>query len=417
MFRHATSRAGIICQLVLILTFAVSPAVHGQGRQYIIGPAVDLVSGSDSHPINSLSNGLSQTSTRPASFFRLYPAISLATSEGHSSLTASYALGLAGTRSDVDYSTISHAASLTFSYPASSKWQLNLTESFLATSDSASFNGLRGATPSPDQFRFLFDPVALRLSARSNTAAISTEYTLNPRSALSFSASHALRNYGSGEALYGALSDQQGITGTVNYRQKTTARDAWTVGYTGSYFSFQNFGNMASHNVHVGYSAGIAPEVTLELTVGASRVGSLGTMGSSGTPASYVGYNSSISVSKRKENDSFSVHYRQDAGQPTGLGSVSDTRQAGVAVGHKLKTMALFLDASVFDTQGRLDNTLQTRGVSATASIGIPLTETLSINGGAQYLRFDQAAPFGFTQQRFFVTLKYNDPKLWTIFR
>ena len=408
-----------------MLTLAAA-AANGQERQYTIGPTVDVVSGSDSHPINNLTGGLPQTSTSPATFFRLYPAISLITNGGKSTLKASYALELAGTRGDVDYNTLSHSASFMLSYIATSRLKLNATESFMASSDAASFNGLRGTSPSPDEFRFLFDPVALRVSTRTNNAAIVTEYTLDPRSILSFTASQSLRNYGSGASQIPSLSNVQFVTGGINYMRNTRARDGWSVGYTAGYSSFQNFGNSASHTVHVGYSIGIASDMKLDLTVGASRVGSLTSLGSPtalgsltslGTPASYVGYNTTITISKTKLNDSFSARYRQDTGQPTGEGSVSDTRLVGVSIGHRVGTISLFVDASVFDSQGRLDNGLQTRGVSATASIGIPLTETLSINGGAQYMRYDQMAPLGYTQQRFFVTLRYNDPKLWTIFR
>jgi hypothetical protein len=116
-------------------------------------------------------------------------------------------------------------------------------------------------------------------------------------------------------------------------------------------------------------------------------------------------------------NDTFSAYFRQDAGQPSGLGSLSDTRQVGVSVAHRVKTFSLFVDASVFDAQGILGNVLQTRGATGAASIGMPLTPTLSVIGGYQYQRYEQVAPFGFTQQRLFVTLRYSDPERWRIVR
>jgi hypothetical protein len=409
--------AGIVWPLAAMLTFAVAGA-EGQERQYIVGSTVDVVGGSDSHPVSNIP-GL-PASTSPAGFFRLYPGISVDTSGGKSTLRASYALGIAGTRSDVASNTLSHSATLTFSYPANSKWKLNLTESFMASSDAASFNGLRGTSPSPDQFQFLFNPVALQVSTRSNTSGIVADHVLGPRSTLSFTGSDSLRNYGSEAGQNPNLSNQQIVTGGINYAQKISARDGWNAGYSASYLSFQNFGNSVSHTVHVGYSVAISSDVKLDLTAGASRVGSLASLGipaTSGTPDSYVGYNTSVSLSKTKLNDSFSVRYRQDTGQPTGIGGVADTRQIGVSIGHKTRAISLFLDASVFDAQGILGNTLEIRGGSATASIGIPLTETISINGGAQYQRYAAPAPLGFTQQRFFVTLSYSDPKLWTIFR
>jgi hypothetical protein len=78
----------------------------------------------------------------------------------------------------------------------------------------------------------------------------------------------------------------------------------------------------------------------------------------------------------------------------------------------------LFVDASVFKANDGLTNLQtsgQTTGVSATASLGIPLNQKLSIHGGAEYQQY--TGVYGFQRQRFFVTLRYNDPKLWTIFR
>jgi hypothetical protein len=418
MFRERIPLARIAWPLLAMLTLAVAGA-EGQERLYTIGPTVDVVTGSDSHPLNSLP-ALPQASTGPSSFFRFYPSISLDTSGGKSTLRASYTLGLTGTQGDVNYATLSHGATLAVSYPAAVRWKINVTESFLTTSDAVSFNGLRSTSPSPDEFRFLFNPASLRVSTRTNTAGIVTEYTLNPRSTLSLAGSDSMLNYGSGSSQSASLSDQQFVAGSINYTQKAGTRDAWGVGYTEGHSSSPNFGTSASRGAHVTYSLGVADDVKLDLTVGASRVESTASAGSparSGTAGATVGYNASIILSKTKLNDSFSVRFRQDSGQPTGLNSISDNRQIGVSIGRRAGTFSLFLDASVFDSQGILGNTLNMRGGSATASIATPLTETLSIGGGAQYQRYAVPAPLGFTQQLFFVTLRYRDPKLWTIFR
>ena len=433
IFRPVRKRACIVFQFTVMLALTVTGA-EGQERQYNIGPSVDVVAGSDSHPVNNVAIPLPSTSNGQASFFRLYPAISLTSDiagESTSSdsaesalrrshLNATYALEWAGTRNDVDYNTLSHSASLAFLRPVGAKWRLNLTETFLASSNAAAFNGLRGSSLPADQFRFLFDPVALQVSTHSNVAGIVAEYILDPRSILSMTAGDNLRTYGNGASQSTSFSNQQFITGGFNYTQKTTARDSWSAGYTAGYVSFEKFGNSTSHTFHVGYTASVTNDTTLELTVGLSRAegtSAVGNTAASGTGGVYVGYNTSVILSRTKLNDSFSVRYRQDSGQPTGLGSVSNIRQLGLSAGYKLKTISLFGDASIFDAQGTLGNTLQTRGASATASVGFPLTQTLSINGGAQYQRYAMPAPLGFTEERFFVSLKYNAPKLWTIFR
>jgi hypothetical protein len=420
IFRFLGERAGITCQLTVVLVLVVAGA-EGQEKQYNIGPSIDVVTGSDSHPLSPLSGPLPQTSNGPASFFRLYPAISVTTIGGQSALTASYALQLAGTRSDVAYNTVSHSASLAFIYPPNLKWKLNLTENFLVSSDSASFNGLRATSLPPDAFRFLFEPVALE--TYNNNAGIVADYALDPLSTLSLTGSHNMRIYGNGPSQNTSFYNQQFVTGGLNYIRKTSARDAWMGGYSAGYISFQNFGDSKSHTVHAGYSIGVASDTKLDLIVGASYVGltSSNPNGASGTksgPAgNYVGYNTSITLSKKKLNDTFSVRFRQDSGQTTGLGTVSDNRQVGVSVGHKVGTILLFVDASIFDSRGSLGNTLDLKGANGTASIGIPLTQTLSVNGGFQYVRYAEPAPLGYTQERFFVTLKYSDPQRWTIFR
>ena len=161
----------------------------------------------------------------------------------------------------------------------------------------------------------------------------------------------------------------------------------------------------------MGYSNQIATDLTFELTVGASRVASLGRGGSGHNT------NTSVRLEKTLEDESFSLYYTQTTGQPSGLGSTSDTRSAGIAMARAFSDASLVLNVSAFDARGTLDNPFDTRGVAAAATIGLALTETLSIQGGGQFQQFTQASEFGFTQKRVFVSLSYRDPDLWRFFR
>jgi hypothetical protein len=279
------------------------------------------------------------------------------------------------------------------------------------TSDAATFNGVRGTTPPPDEFLFLVDPIALRRSARTNNAGMTATYNPNPTSTVSFNATHTLRNYGGDAVFRGSLSDQQNISGSLSYTHRTAARDEWTLGYTGAYYSFQDFQNALSHALRVGYTATFAADLRMQITAGASHVENPGATGN------YISYDTTARLDKTAANNTFSLYYVQTTGQPTGLGSVSDTRRAGVAVRRLIGLALVFVDAYAFDARGRLDNPLETRGVSTSASIGFPLTETISVHGGIQYQRYDQANLLEFDRKRVFASMRYNNPAFWTFFR
>jgi hypothetical protein len=118
-------------------------------------------------------------------------------------------------------------------------------------------------------------------------------------------------------------------------------------------------------------------------------------------------------VNRTIENQSFSLFYIQAAGQTSGLGSTSDTRRGGVEMTRTLGDAGLALNVSAFDTRGVLDNSLDTRGISASATIGVPLGDTLGFLGGGQFQKSTGAAAFAFTQARLFVSLNYSNPDLW----
>ena len=208
-------------------------------REYLIGPSINVVSGGNSNP--RLAVGLNEE--RPITFFYgVYPSLTMASPGANFTLNASYAFGAEWTdtaptaaRSD------SHSASLSLTRALGPRWNLSLSESFSVTADTTSFNVFRGVTPPPEDFRFLFDPVAVRQSARTNSAGVSIAHSLNARSAISFNAAHSLRTYGGDDRFRGSLSDQQSASAGFSYSRQTTARDAWSFGFTSSRYFFQDF--------------------------------------------------------------------------------------------------------------------------------------------------------------------------------
>jgi hypothetical protein len=388
----------------LILVFALAATLNAQ-RRYAVGPVIDLVGGGSNRPAGAISLG--SGSQRFFLFYGVYPSITMTSRGARSVVDASYAFGLNRTETDQSINSQSHTASLRLSTRVSPSWNVSLSESFTATSDAATFNALRGVPRSPED-PLVFNPVAIHALARTNNTSILADYTLSDKSAISISGAHTVRNYSGLGTTGGGLSDQQHTSGGIAYA-RTVGHAKWSLGYTGSYFDFANFSSTQSHVSRVGYSDRIVPGLTFQVNVGVSY------LKSRGAETNYVGYNTSASLQKTITGASFSMYYTQDSGRPTGLGSISDARRVGLTINRAGRNATLFVDVSVFDTRGSLGNIFNTRGASAAANFGIPLTRTVSLQAGAQYQR--QNSTLGFTQKRLFVSLRYNNPNLWTFLK
>ena len=87
-------------------------------------------------------------------------------------------------------------------------------------------------------------------------------------------------------------------------------------------------------------------------------------------------------------------------------------RSGGLSWNRTGRNINVFVDMSTFESTGTLGNTLNTRGVQGAATIGIPLTRTVSVQGGGQYQKYDRTSLYAFDQRRVFVSLRYSNPTL-----
>jgi hypothetical protein len=401
LFHKVVSAAAI-----LILLF--SAAVRAQQRNYVFSTSTDLSTGSAN---SGRANVVQQTHDEPLKFFySVYPSLTMAATGGHSSVTASYVFGFEQMQTSPKSNSQSHGSTITLSSILNQKWNIKLSDSFEQTTDANTFNGIRGVTVADEGFRFLFYPVTAHLRARSNLANFAVAYAVSDTSALSFNAAHSYRTYGAREELFRRdLPDQQVVSGSVMFTKRTSLYAAWTIAYRGDFSTFANFQNARTYGIDGGYSNRIAPDLTFGLTIGASRV--------KNSIDSYIGYNASAYLQRKISRNSLGVYYGQTSGEPSGLGSTSDTRHAGLTISHEFTGANLFTDISAFDARGTLDNPLNTRGVSGTASLAIPVTTKFSIVGGAQYQRNTGTILFDLTQKRVFLSLRYTEPNLWKFAR
>ena len=336
----------------------------------------------------------------------------MASTGARSLLNASYSYGFNRGKSHQSFKQDSHSASINFSAPLTPEWKISVAESFQETSDPASFNALRGVTAdltSP----FVFYPVAAQIVSRTNGASLGANYRFTDRSSLVLNVSHFLRTYDTRAKsdISRYLLDQQNVSGTIAYNWQASRRETWSAGYTSSYSSFQSFDNTYSTDtLDVGYANEIKPGLKFDLTVGLANTRSQ-------LAGSYIGYNTSATLQETVKANAFTLFYTQTSGQTSGLGSLSDTRFAGLSWNHRTPSLSEFVDISWFDTRGILGNSFSSSGFSAAANIGMPLSRKWSLQGGGQYQRYDNKSAFGFNQKRLFVSLRYTDPALWTFFR
>jgi hypothetical protein len=387
--------------LLLIFAFVVSAQAQ---RRYTLGTSINLTAGGT----NSFNGSTVPGATQPLFLtYGGFPSVNLTTQGAHSTFDANYSYGY--NRTGANNSTQSHAGSLSLGNALSTAWKVSLSDSFMSSNNATAFNALRNVIPDPTPI-FVFSPVSSQIVSRSNSANVGASYQYTDHSSLSFSMTHNIVDYGSGDGSFGgALLNQQRIGGDISYNYKTGRQETWSLGYNTAYFNFSQSQNDYSQSGFLGYSNNIFRDFTLTITTGVSEIQTLGT-----TTARNTGLNSSVSLAKSIKSNSFRVHYTQASGESSGIGTLSDTRQAGLSLNHAGRHTTEFVDVAVFDTHGILGNTLTSRGASATTSLGLVLSKDWSLQVGGLYQAYDHTSTFGFTQKQVFVSLRYNNPNLWT---
>lgn len=402
-----------ICVVLFIVAFAA--AGFAEDRTYVLGTSLSLTGGGTNRlsgaGIGGAPNGtgVSQTTNQPLFlFYGAFPTINL-TSKGRQSLfDASYSYGTNWSKATQKFGIQTHSGSLRFSAPLSKEWQISFSDSVLSTSSSASFNASRGV-PTDDTQPFVFFPEAFQITARTNAANFGANYQASDRSSVTFSMSNMMRSYeGVNGAAATALSNQNRYSGDVGYSYQSGKDETWKIGYSASYLNFKTFGNAYVQSPHISYANQIVPGLTMNLSVGMSQVKS------QATGAAYTGYDSSAVLRKSiGSKDSLSARFTQVSADTSGLGSVSQTWRTGLSYSHPTGSATTMVDASYFETKGTLDNTFGAHGIAVMANAGVPLSSRWAFQITGQYQHYYNASIFGFTDRRFFLSLRYNNPNLW----
>lgn len=396
---------------LLLLLVLYAGTLRAQNRTYTVGTTLDLAGGG--------TNQATGLGAQPqASFFPYYgayPSLTLRSAGAHTLLNATYAYGYNRYQSDPKSDDQSHTGSLNFGWTLNPELKINFTDSFHSTSDYATFNAIRGVA-SDTESPVVFFPVASQTTSLGNSASFGTTYQVDDHSSLTFNLGHTLLNYSGtlNAAAAAALPNQQGFSGNFSYGLKTGKYESWSLGYSAAYFDVGHqaanslYQNDYSQTIRLSYSNQLMPGLNVDIGTGISRVNSQGTAGS------YTGYNSSANLRRTVgKTSSLSLNFTQNSGDASGLGTISSTRSAGFSFNHATKAATFFASVSLFDTQGTLDNPYSSRGGSATANVGFPISSRWSLQTGAQYQRYAGSSLFNFAQKRVFFTLRYTNLSLW----
>jgi hypothetical protein len=402
--------------VILVALFVMAETLWAE-RKNTLGTQLDFVSGmSNWTPVSGQNLAPFQTVTP---FYTVYSSIEMKSMGPSSTLDLSYTFGLQRIRSEFDVNSESHVLAASFDKTLSQKWKFKLKESFEMTPDFATFSVLRGILFSPQGAQFLYYPIAVRRSSQINSASISVDYDFSPRSTLSFGLSLVTRDYEDNPQFLGLLSDQYRMQGNVSYTRKIDERTSWGLEYSASQLHFEDFEDVRMHNISAVYSRQLSPTLNVRLAAGPSYIESLTSQ------RNYPGYVASLSLEKSTRSNRLSLYYDRRPCESTGLGSISDTHQAGFGFSRLLgRRIILGLDASGFSTRHRLDNPADLRGATGSVTLGLPLTDKISLNGGALYRmhflprwagdsRYSQATRLDVEEKRIFVSFRFRAPEFW----
>jgi hypothetical protein len=369
-----------------------------------VGTTVDVVGGVEENP-QVLAGPFGGSGERVGSY-SVYPSVIFNSQTEHAVLTLDYAYGWNRLDSNPPLDSNSHIGSAAFSKTFSPRWSTKMAGTFSWTNDARTMYALRGVLPTEDPTIFLvsFDPVATHSNALTLTSGASFDHPLSTKSTVSFGGSFYHRNYETGNVR--SLSDQHGFNGDVGYSRKISEHTTWDLQYDSAYYNFASFSGAVSNVVRFGVSSEIAKGTVVGARGGISHVKSIGGDAS-------ASYEAAANLNKSIKDNIVILSVSQDYGHPNGFSSVSRNRQASVGLSRGFgRHVGFFANASVFDSQGVLDNNLDSRGGNATANLGFSFTQSLSLHIGAQLQRYTKPVELAFTQKRVFASLRYTRPNL-----
>jgi len=267
-------------------------------------------------------------------------------------------------------------------------------------------NVLKGFSFTSTDFHYIFEPQVYKQSSISNSTAVSLDFNVDKQSYLTFSASGSYLHY-PGDAASSVLSDQFRLEGSISHSHKRSKRQTWGFKYSAYRNDLQSFGTTLSHSITIVYSQELRPTLHLTMEAGPSYTGM------AQHQKAYLGYNTSVDVSKLFRSNRFSFFYSHRSGDSTGLGSATNSHQGGLSFSRLLgrKASINFSALTFAQKQGGY------RGVQGSFALSRSLGRyfSMSLGGSYQNTKGNTLASFSNENKHFFINLSYHT-KPWSAY-
>jgi hypothetical protein len=379
--------------LSVLALYAVAFPVYAQST-HVLGTTVNLTSGgSNRRGFPTSPAGSSEF----RSFVGFYPSLSLTSSRTNSALSANYAYGInRKIGSSFPQPPGSHNASLNFSTTLSPRWNATVSDTFSVTDALGTVDALSGAAPQATNPLVPFSSVAVQTSIYTNGLNAGLSWALDQSSSIAFTARHSIQKYGSGAAVGGLFANQQQVSGGFSFQQQLGTMESWSLSFRSTHSEYGNSQDSIAQSASAGYSMQIGPDTTLQIGAGLSQVNSGG--------RGELGYDASTSVQKTIQSNNFFLSFNQSNTEIVGLGSTSLTRRGDFGWNRAFGKTTASAAVSIYDSGATLNNTVDTRGATATVNGAVPITDRLSLSGGVRFERTTGSGTPSFTQRRIVVS-------------
>ncbi len=352
-------------------------------------------------------------------FFSASPSLFLRSIGERSELNMNYAFVLDRYQMDPDpLTTYSHAFDVNWTSKLGKSARFTLGDTYSDVPNLSALNVIKGFTfTSLSQgFQYIFEPMLLKNSSRSNSAKADLEVDLTQRSYLTFGVASAIRRYQRDEVGDSPFfQNQDRLEGHFAYSYKANKRNTLGAEYRMYQNDYRDFGMVRAHTALFTYSVEVSSSFKLDMEAGPAM-----TMKNPYQDETRYGYNAAINLSEKLKSNLFTLHYRRRAGDSTGLGYVTDSHEAGVGFSRTIgRSVSVNADISAFRQRNDGMAEFDYEGLSATAEITRMLGKhwMIGLGGSYQDYRGDMSTFRGLDRKRAYISISFLLPEFWRAVR
>jgi hypothetical protein len=390
-------RGGFLLLLLLLLAI---PAYAE--RKYTVGADVGVFGGG-SNQVGGVS--LDQVKTGMMPYFAAVPTLNLSSEGRNSLLNLGYTFAAERYVTDHNLDSTFHMFTADFNSRVSKRVTLKLWDS-LDTAPQFRIVGYGGTAFTAEGFRYLYDPILAQRGSFSNYARGRVDVDVTPKSFLTFGGSHSFRTYEKIAEQYGGLYDRNRAEGNAAWSRRTSEHQSIGLKYSILENRVESYAPVRTQSATVILTREPGPTWKLSLEAGPSY-------STSRDFDATMGYVIEASVSKSFHENRFSLYYFHRPAENIGIGSISETDNAGMGFDRTFKRKwHLRLDTSAYDSRAKLENSLDSRGFMGHGMLGFVLNEHWSFGFGGSYQSQRLASYDNLSYERVYGFVHFSMPRM-----